>query len=215
MKKILYSLIAVTIAFTSMAQAPKNAEKKEAKMHKKEHKAKADVSKKLNLTADQRQQMKTINDEFREKMQTLNSNTNTADIKQKREALIKDHQQRINNILTPAQRIQYDQLQKNRPSRGNGGFQRGGTARHDKDDKLEKLNLTPEQQSKAKVLNESFKNKRQEVEKNTALTEDQKKEQLKSLKQQHKEDIQSMLTAEQKEKLKIRVKNQPNRKAVK
>ena len=112
MKKILYSLIAVTIAFTSMAQAPKNSEKKEAKMHKKEHKAKADVSKKLNLTADQRQQMKTINDEFREKMQTLNSNTNTADIKQRREALIKDHQQRINNILTPAQRIQYDQLQR-------------------------------------------------------------------------------------------------------
>jgi hypothetical protein len=65
------------------------------------------------------------------------------------------------------------------------------------------------------VLNESFKNKRQEVAKNTALTEDQKKEQLKSLKQQHKEDIQSMLTTEQKEKLKIRVKNQPNRKAVK
>ena len=54
MKKIVFGLLAATIAFTSMAQTTKQAEKKEAKSQKKEYKTNGDFSKKLNLTADQK-----------------------------------------------------------------------------------------------------------------------------------------------------------------
>ena len=215
MKKIFFGLIALAITFSSTAQPSKQAEKKEAKTHKKEHKAKANYGKELNLTANQKNQLKVINQDFKEKMQTLKGNTNAADIKQKREALVRDHQQRINNILTPEQRLQADQLKQKRPGKGNGRFNGSGTAKHSKDGKAEKLNLTNEQQIKAKALNESYKSRIKNIDQNTALTEDQKKEQTKNLRQKHKEDIQSMLTTEQKENLKIRVKNRPSRKAVK
>lgn len=132
MKKILFSLLAVALTFTSIAQTTTQTENKAAKHHDKEGKIKGEVAKNLNLTSDQKHQLKVINHDYKEQMQTLNSNTNTADIKQQREVLIKDYKQRVDNILTPEQRIKAEQLKRNRPAKANGSVQRNSTIHNKK-----------------------------------------------------------------------------------
>ncbi|MEJ7674416.1 MAG: hypothetical protein WKF59_17400 [Chitinophagaceae bacterium] len=142
------------------------------------------------------------------------SNTTAKDQKEKREALVKEHEQKVDAILTPEQRMKAAEFRG--LSKGNGshsGKEKHGEARFEKVTK--DLDLTADQQTKIKALNETLRSDAQNIEKNNALTEDQKKEQLKSVRKKHKEELNSLLTSEQRAKLKIRKKDQPGRKAVK
>lgn len=65
----------------------------------------------------------------------------------------------------------------------------------------EKLNLTDDQSKQLKVIDKGYAGKIKAVKSNTALTEDQKKAQLKTLHQQRKDDFQKILTPDQKDKL--------------
>jgi len=204
-----FSLIAVVIAFSSIAQ--KRVEKKESKMENKEFKGHKNAINNLNLTKDQKRQLKIINDDFKQQMQSLKANTTTTakEQKEKREALVKEHEQKINAILTAEQQMKAAELKS--ISKTNGAHHAKGN-----DDKVEKLtkdlDLTADQQTKFKAINENLRSEVKNIETNNALTEDQKKEQLKSVRKKHKEELQALLTSEQRAKLKIRMKNQPNRK---
>ena len=213
MKKIVFSLVAAVIALSSIAQKP--ADKKEYKMERKEVKGHHAVND-LNLTTDQKRQLKIINDDFKQQMQSLKINTTATakEQKEKREALVKEHQQKVDAILTPEQRLKAEDFKN--VSKAHGPHHAKGKDGEDRLDKLTKdLDLTTDQQTKYKAINENLRSEVKNIETNNALTDGQKKEQLKNIRKKHNEDLQALLTSEQKAKLKIRMKNQPNRKAVK
>src|SRR5688572_29725273 len=106
MKKILFTLAAF-VMITLSADAQVQREQKERKMShdkaagKKHHGMKKDHQKvaveKLNLSETQKQQMKSLNMEFRDKMQELNKNENITvkESKEKRAALIADRKAKM------------------------------------------------------------------------------------------------------------------------
>ena len=213
MKKIIIGMMAVAISFSAMAQKNDKAQKHNRQKNEKHGKFKGGENfDKLNLTDAQKAQMKTINESFRQQMQDLHKQGNiTVDQqKQKREALTKEHRDKIAAILTPEQRAQVADNAKD----FKGGKRDG--ARGDKFGDLTKdLNLTPEQKAKAASINSTFKTSLENIKQNTSLSQDQKREQMKSLMKQHRSDMEALLTNDQKEQLKSRQKNRPNRTTVK
>ena len=121
MKKIITALFAIA-AFTFSTQAQDqnkvNEQKKNARQqhgHHKGHGGKGmDGMENLNLTAAQRQQIKSINEDFKNKLQALNKNDNITvkDMKAQRKALMEDRKNKISAILTPEQKNQFEQLRK-------------------------------------------------------------------------------------------------------
>ncbi len=73
------------------------------------------------------------------------------------------------------------------------------------DDKIalmKELNLSDEQKAKLKSLNAGMKEKKEAIVNDSNLTEAQKEEQLNAIRKQHTENFKSVLTEEQKTKLK-------------
>jgi Spy/CpxP family protein refolding chaperone len=214
MKKIPLGIIAVTLAFSSIAQSSNTTTDNPA-LNKKETQQKhfngGENLVNLDLTNAQKAEIKTINASFRKQMQDLNKQGNlTVDQqKQKREALVSEHKAKVAAILTPQQRQQAEILSKD--FRGN----RDGAGRDRFGDMAKDLNLTPDQSAKMASINSTFKTKLQEIRQNTSLSQDEKREQMKSLMKQHRSDMEALLTNDQKEQLKSRQKNRPNRATVK
>ena len=113
MKKIIVSALAIIIGFGSVIAQEKNQDKSE--MHKGLHKK--DFSKmgeKLNLSQEQKDQIKAINEEFRNQMQDLKKNENITvkEQKERREELAKNHRERFQSILTQEQKDQFEKMKK-------------------------------------------------------------------------------------------------------
>ncbi|GEO11059.1 Spy/CpxP family protein refolding chaperone [Segetibacter aerophilus] len=214
MKKIILGLIAVALTFSAMAQKNGNSNKNEnqRKEFKNKHFKHGENLDKLNLTDAQKAQMKTINENFRQQMQDLKKQGNIAvdQQKQRREAIAKDHREKIAAILTPEQKEQFSKYAKDfKEGRKEGG-------RENKFNDITKdLNLTPDQSAKISSINSSFKTSLENIKQNASVSEDEKKEQMKKLMKQHRSDMEALLTNDQKEQLKSRQKNRPNRSAVK
>lgn len=68
------------------------------------------------------------------------------------------------------------------------------------------LNLTPEQQTKIKGINEEIKTKVQGIKTDATLNEDAKKEKMAALKKEKNKKIFALLTNEQKEKMRAKMK---------
>jgi Spy/CpxP family protein refolding chaperone len=214
MKKIVLGMMAVALTFTAIAQ--KDGSSNKNKNHEKESTYKKSKGSenfdKLNLTDAQKAQMKTINQNFRQQMQDLKKQGNiTVDQQtQRREAIAKEHRAKIQAILTPEQRDQAANYKKD--------FKEG-RKENGRDDRFEEitkdLNLTPDQSAKMSSINASFRTSLQNIRQNSTLGENEKREQMKKLMKQHRSDMEALLTNDQKEQLKSRQKNRPNRSAVK
>jgi len=77
-------------------------------------------------------------------------------------------------------------------------------------DLLKQLNLTRKQQTQLKQLRADQQSQKTAIENNEQLTGEEKKKQLRELQKKHMINIQSILTDEQKEKLKtLRQKQEP------
>lgn len=213
MKKIIVSMLALTLTMGAFAQDKTTTQKKGNSEWR--QKGNGDRMEKLNLTENQKQQMKSFNDDFKGKMQILkNDNSLSEDArKQKRMELMKAHRAQVETILTPEQKKQWQDEKKT------GGYKamkgedkmagragkRGGRQGFDKMTK--DLNLSNDQAVKLKKINEDFRASVEKTKSNNALTADQKKEQMKTLHQQHKQAIEATLTAEQRDKMKEQMKN--------
>lgn len=218
MKKILSGLIAVAFAFGATAQTGEKTEgntQHENRLHQRfeQNPQRFDkIAQKLNLSEDQKTRMKTANETFAQQMKALNQNENITvkEQKERRQAIVSQHQTQIDAILTTEQKSKMQELKGSfRPGRNDKGMVRG-----DRMDRFKSLNLTDEQQNRMKTINEDFKTRIQSVQNNSSLTDVQKKEQLKSLHEQHANDIKSLLTPEQKEKFKESGKNRRGIKAI-
>ena len=82
--------------------------------------------------------------------------------------------------------------------------------RHSKEwkhDGKPKLNLTADQQEKMKAMRTEFKTQAKAIKDNSALNEDQKKEQLKALHVKNRQQMKDILTPDQQQKVAEQRKN--------
>ena len=220
MKRIFVTMLALILTASVFAQsdnAKANKAKKEWRQNDKGDRK--EMMKDLNLTESQRTQMKLLNEDFKNKMQSLrNDRTLSAEqVKQKRLELTKQHHSNIESLLTSDQKKIWkekrdDMRDDMRDERGKGN-RKTGQFKNKKDrhnrvgDITKNLNLSPEQQKQVATLNQKFKASVDNIRTNTSLTREQKKEQLKDLHKDHKQSIESLLTSDQKKQLKETMKN--------
>ena len=203
MKKIIISALAMALTYGTVMAQEKTQE------HKKHHKEQyGKMSEKLNLSQEQKDQMKIINDDFRNQMQDLKKNENITVKEQKtrREELAKNHRERVQSILTQEQKVQFEKMKKEHHDGAKGKTQKTkrsgknyGEGRMEKMN--ERLNLSTEQSEKLKTLHSGMSEKIKNIRANETLTQDQKKEQVKQIMEKQKEEMKSILTEDQLKKM--------------
>jgi Spy/CpxP family protein refolding chaperone len=204
MKRIFtLSVAALLFAGTAMAQnvnkqAKKEKATKEWKQGGKHGKHGAGSGKELNLTDAQKQQIKALNEEYKAKIKALKNDDNAkvGDVKKQAQALREEQRIKMQNILTAEQKAKLADLKEKRKAEG----KQKGEKRFQQMQK--DLNLSADQSAKLKAQNEQFKTQAEAIKNNSSLTQDQKKEQFKTLMEQRKTAMKSILTAEQLEKMK-------------
>ena len=152
---------------------------------------------KLNLTDAQKQQMKQVNTDFRQKMQTLNKNLDITvrEQRQQRGTIEKAHKDAVMNILTPDQKNQLATLRKQ-------GEQKHSEMEAKRLDKLKTtLGLTDDQVAKIKANQAATQAKMKAIWDNKNADQSAKREQFMALRKEMKDNIGSVLTAEQKAKM--------------
>ena len=119
MKKILgITLFVAAFAFGSQAQETVKKDKAEAKGKKEwKHKKQAD----LNLSDTQKEQMKSINSEFKAQAKAIKENTTLSEEakKQQFKALNQKKREKVKAILTPEQQQKIAQQRKSRKKQHN------------------------------------------------------------------------------------------------
>ncbi len=166
MKRIFLSLaILACISLTTTVVAQKN--------QRGQHR----LSKELNLTEDQQQKIKSMDEENQLKMNELKE----------------QHHLAINNILTPEQQTKFKELREKRDKgakEGDKSMARHGRKGPDmkmkahRDDRMKDLNLTEDQKQKINALDDTFRAKGKEMA------------------QQHREAVNNIYTPEQQAKIK-------------
>ncbi|MBA2744918.1 MAG: hypothetical protein H0U44_01715 [Flavisolibacter sp.] len=204
MKKIITSALILALSIgTAQAQTAEKAHKK----GNKENKMRGGSYEKLNLSAEQKTQLQAIRERHKTELQALKSNSSlTADQqKAQRAELHKKYKSQAEAVLTPEQKLQAQKMIEERKATGNfrkngsQGKARAGNFHQD-------LNLTQDQQQKMQQLRSDFKAKHEGIRNNQALSQEQKKAEMESLKNAQKEQMKSILTQEQIQKMESRKK---------
>jgi Spy/CpxP family protein refolding chaperone len=192
MKRIFtLAVAALLFAGSAMAQDTKketrqNRQDKEARTHQKhERHGKHDgagIAKELNLSDSQKDQVKSLNKEY----------------KQKAEALRQERKTRTEAILTAEQKAKLGELKEKRKNEFKN--KRAGKMEGMK----KELGISEAQGQKIKALNEEFRTKAEAIKNNSSLTQEQKKEQFKALNDERKAKMKNILTAEQLQKMESR-----------
>lgn len=205
MKKIVLGTLALMIGIAGLQAQDKTDNASPARpaydKHHGKHgmRGKHDVSyKKLNLTQDQQAQLKKINEDFKGKMDELKKSEATItvkDYKEKRQALVKQRHNQIQNVLTKDQK---DQLAKQRSERGKkfDGAQGRGMDRM-----KTALSLSDDQSAKIKTLQADTRSKIKNIYDNQSLSDDQKKQQVTAAKKDQRDNMNKILTPDQLKKM--------------
>jgi Spy/CpxP family protein refolding chaperone len=158
------------------------------------HRHHGDALAQLNLTDDQKNEMKVINDDFKQQMTELKKSEDKITVtewKSKIATIRKDHHEKVEKVLTDEQKASLKKMHK----------EHGKGFRQDKHNRIEEmkkeLSLTDEQTAAVeKNLSESLI-KMRTVHDDKSLTDDQKKTQYKTLHDQQQESLKSILTPDQ------------------
>ena len=192
MKKLLmpfsFCLLLIT---TATAQ-----EKQDLQAKKHQQIDKKELVQKLNLTEEQEQKMKAIQQEFGTKTKELKSNDNITrgDFKKQMKNLHEQKKSQLGTVLTNEQQQKLKALKKEQ--------HKEKTAAHFK--KLSSdLQLNAQQQASLKAKHKEIQGQIKAIRENDALATNDKKEQVKNLHKQQKVFLQSVLTKEQTEKLQL------------
>ena len=164
------------------------------------------IAKQLNLSADQKAQMKTIHENQRKDMEALKTQSLTADqLKTQRQEIHKKYQQQMQSVLTPAQRDQVAKFRAERQKNGaaNGQWKKNGQAFRQRNAEIQKqLNLSQDQKDQLSKMRADVRSQMQSIRNDQSLTQDQKKEKMHSIMKDQREKFKSVLTKEQQDKLK-------------
>jgi Spy/CpxP family protein refolding chaperone len=198
MKRILSTALAIVL-FIGAAQAQDTTKHRG---HRGE-KHGGEMFKELNLTEDQKAKMKSIREAQKAEMKSLKADGKSEEDKDARKALHEKYKTQIDAVLTSEQKAKLDQRKDDWKEKGKAGkldgFGKG--QKGDKKDRMKEfgkeLNLTTDQQAKVKSINEDFKGKMETLRKNSTLSQEEKREQVKKLAESHKTSLKAVLTQEQ------------------
>jgi len=161
----------------------------------------------LNLTTQQRDQLKSINEGYMKSAQEVRTNKalSDPDRSSKLQELSTDRESKVKGVLTPQQ---FDTWQQQRTvaheRMGKMRKMKDGKGRKDGDKSGRKaiasLGLTTDQEQQLKSIREEYKTQAGTIRNNTSLDDAAKKEQLQTLKKGQQEKIKSTLSAVQFEK---------------
>jgi len=195
MKRLLIAATALLFV-TGSLQAQTNKEETKT-THQKGIHGKNEMSK-LNLSDDQKAKIKQLNEGYRKQVTALRSNS---DNKTQIAALRKEQHEKMQAILTPEQKTQLAAQRKNGTQRmGKGGARNFGQMKT-------QLGLSDEQIKKIKESQAGVHEKIKTIRKDQTLSDSQKKEQVKAIMKQQHENMKSVLTPEQLQKMKSSRKN--------
>jgi hypothetical protein len=190
MKKLLIPLSFCLFAISSISAQEKGGFENKKPLHGK-HQA---IAEKLNLTAQQQQQMKTIQQDFKTKAKALKSNDNITlgNFKKKMQELKEQRKAQVSAILTDDQKAKMKAGRENKMKQNaTAHFERLKT----------ELQLTEDQQVSLKKKQTEVQQQMKAIHQNEALTKEQKKEQILALNKERKDYLKSVLNAEQVQKL--------------
>jgi Spy/CpxP family protein refolding chaperone len=200
MKKVFIGMALAAFVATTASAQDQSLSTDRPKMH--HHRG--DAMAQLNLTDDQKNEMKVINDDFKQQMSDLKKSEDKITVtewKSKMATIRKDHHEKMEKVLTDEQKASLKTMHKEHSKR----------FRHDKQNRIERmkkeLNLTDEQTAAVeKNIGESVK-KMKAVHDDKSLTDDQKKAQYKTLHDQEQQGLKSILTPDQWNKYQEQKKN--------
>lgn len=188
MKKI--ALFICLIAFLAQVNAQPIKNKLEQAKHKKE------LVKNLNLTQEQQAKAKEINEKFKQQVKELKANDNLTlgQYKQKVTALKTERKSAFEAMLTANQKAQLVnqklQLKQERKAVAKAHF-----------DKIKsELQLTKDQEARLREKHKEIRQQATVIKSNNALTQEQKRSELKNLRLSQKEYFKTILTQEQLQK---------------
>ena len=188
MKKLLIPLVAIFALATTA-----NAQDKMGKKGQQRHHQKGMMAKELNLSDAQKAQAKTINADYRKKMQDLNKQDNITvkEMRNRKTAIQKDRKTKMDGLLTADQKNKIAKAKADRKVKSEDR----SVKRMDK--MKTNLNLSDEQVSKLKSQRSATQAKAEKIKNNESLSREQKKEQMMVLKAEAKEQHDKVLTPEQ------------------
>lgn len=218
MKKYLIALTAFTVVtLTASAQIKRNTtdttvlhptmgmhHQQGNEMHKFHHRNM--MTNKLNLTDAQKQQAKTINDDYRNQVKELEQNDNITlkEYRSKKASLEQERKSKFEALLTTEQKNKIAQARKERSEKMKMMAEK----------RMEKmktdLNLTDDQVAKMKAQRDSSMEQMKSIRENPSLSEEQKKEQFMDLRKSMHNSMNSILTADQLKKREELRKNRMN-----
>jgi len=161
------------------------------------HHHRRDLAKELNFTDQQKQQLKTINSDFRNKMAALDKNENITvkEMRDKKAVLLKEQRTAFQNLLTPEQKNKLEDMRKK------GEARRQEMAAKQLDRMKIILSLSDDQTAKIKNVNDNFRTQLQKFREDQSLSRTAKRDQFMALAKQRNDDIKSVLTQEQFDKM--------------
>jgi Spy/CpxP family protein refolding chaperone len=195
MKKTFLTAMILSMAFGVLyAQDEKPFHKGKKPMQKGMHSMMAE---KLNLTGEQKDKMKSLNEDFRNQMTELRKNENITvkEMNNRKETLRKNHKEKVQSLLTNDQKAQLEKMKQERKAKHEAGTK----ARFEK--MKTNLGLTDAQAAKIDKNRTASMDKMKSIRENQALSSEQKKEQFMELRKQQKEQMKSILTEEQLKKM--------------
>lgn len=185
-------LIVGTLALASFILSA-NAQETGKMGHKNHHHDQAMMMKGLNLTEDQKAQIKAERQNTRNQLIELNKNEDITvkEYKTRKAAILNTQKEQMEKVLTAEQKNQLAQNKAERQATRE-------LAAANRIDKMKiRLDLSDEQVTKIKASHEAARAKANAIRGNNQLSQEEKKQQLMSLRQEQKNNITQVLTPEQ------------------
>ena len=195
MKKILVLVLAMVTIIAAQAQKKRITDGRRDLRDKM-------LTEKLNLSEEQKQKAKTLNEDYRKKMTELRKKEDIT-VKEQRTQMMelnKKHREDMRGLLSKDQKEQIEKMK----------LERKKMAEIDGDARMEKmklrLDLNNEQVEKIKKQRTEMREKIKAIQENNSLDMTKKREEMKALLQERKESMKSILTEEQQQKMQERNK---------
>jgi Spy/CpxP family protein refolding chaperone len=197
MKKLLAVALSFSLfAFTSNAQVSRKSNEQNKVQRDSLHKRNGNMMKDLNLSEAQKTQLKESRESAKQQMEAIKNDASLSQDqkKEKMQELRKNQQEKMSSILTPDQKAKMQTERRDWKGKAN--------AQKDQHKMKTDLNLSDAQKEQMKANHEAIKQQREAIKNDANLNDAQKKEKMQELYKAQKEKMNSILTTEQKAKLK-------------
>lgn len=188
MKKILIGAIATTLCFSTVL-----AQKKGRNNHPAHNQQAAGRLKELNLSATQKEQVKSARQNTEKQLAELKKNDQLTvkDFKASRDAILQSQKQQVAGILTEEQNNQLAQL------KSQSGDKQLENAGKNIGKMKENLGLSEQQVTQIKANRDANQSKIQAIKENDQLSRSEKRDQLKAIEKEQKNNLAQILSPEQ------------------